>query len=490
MKFKSPILWVAVLAAAAYLGACGDGSTDITELVPDVPETEDPANGDPTGPIYVAITSHEDAQIITGSRTITLAGTVTSATEITAATITATLNDGDPVTVDVDEGAFSVDLTLGDRDNVLAVLAEYKGESHEATLSLNYPFLAFTNGQDAAVVIGQTDFESSDFPLSATGMRNPWGNPVVANNTLYVSDTEHNRILGYHEIPTANGATADFVLGQSDFTSDDASLTQGGLSNPRSISIQGETMAVADHAHNRVLIYHGLPTTTGAHPDVVVGQQDFETSGSACDATGLSAPDGVWLTNEKLVVSDRNNGRILIWNGIPTDDGAPADLVLGQEALDTCDYITGASGLNWPIGVWSDGERVVVADSSNYRVLIWNTFPTTNGQAADVVLGQEDMDATANEDPSASSLAFPSAVSSNGNQLFVGDCGRRVLIWDAFPEENNVPADRVLGSADFENPPGGTTQSSLNCVGGVHATDTQLLVADPDSVRVMIFDAP
>ena len=490
MRVKSPVHWVAVLAAAAYLGACGDGSTDITELVPDVPEPEDPANGDPTGPIYVAITSHEDAQIITGSRTITLAGTVTSATEVTAATITATLNDGDPVTVDVEEGAFSVDLTLGDRDNVLAVLAEYQGESHEATLSLNYPFLAFANGQDASVVIGQPDFETNEAHVSATAINGPWGNPAVGNGILYIQDHGNHRILGYDGIPTVNGAAADFVLGQPDFTTNDASLTQGGLSNPRSISIQGETMAVADHGNSRVLIYHGLPTTTGAQPDVVVGQENFTSDESACEAASLGGPDGVWLSNDKLLVSDVANSRILIWNSIPTENGAPADLVLGKEALDNCDSVTGASGLNWPTGVWSDGERVVVVDSDNYRVLIWNTFPTTNGQAADVVLGQEDMDAEESGDPSASSFAWPTVVTSNGNQLFVSDCGRRVLIWDAFPEENNVPADRVLGSPDFENPPGGTTQSSLRCNAGVHTIDDKLLVSDFDNRRVMIFEAP
>ena len=503
MKFKLPVHWLAVVAMATWLGACGDGTTDITELVPDVPESEDPANedpanedpanGEPTIPIYVTFTSHEDAQVITGSRTITLAGTVTSTTEITAATLTATLN-GEPMTVDVEEDTFSVELTLGDLDNVIEVLVAFQGESHNGKLTLNYPFLAFADGQDAAVVIGQPDFETSNSELSATGLSGVWGNPAVGNGILYLADTSHHRVLGYNGIPTVNGAAADFVLGQPDFTSAEVSATQGGLNNAGSISIKGDTMAVADARNHRVLLYQGLPVTTGTEPDVVIGQADFEANDPACDATSLRNPYDVRLTESRLFVADRANHRVLIWNTIPTQNGAPADVVLGQESLDSCESGTNASALNRPMGVWSDNERVVVTDVDNNRVLIWNTVPSTHGQAADIVLGQENMDASEWDPLSATSFAWPIYATFNGNQLFVGDCGAnsraRVLTWDAFPEENNVPADRVLGSPDFEDPPGGTTQSSLRCIGGLIAYENQLIVSDADNARVLIFEAP
>ena len=43
-----------------------------------------------------------------------------------------------------------------------------------------------------------------------------------------------------------------------------------------------------------------------------------------------------------------------------------------------------------PQGVWIANNKLYVADTQNYRVLIWNSFPTTNNQAPDVVLGQPD----------------------------------------------------------------------------------------------------
>jgi len=101
--------------------------------------------------------------------------------------------------------------------------------------------------------------------------------------------------------------------------------------------------------------------------------------------------------------------------------------------------------------VWSDGNRLLVADGGNNRVLVWNTFPTTNGQAADLVLGQPDMTSDAPVDPpTASSLNDPQAIASDGTRLFVGTWNdMRVMIWNTFPTSNDAPASAVLGQSDF-----------------------------------------
>ena len=42
------------------------------------------------------------------------------------------------------------------------------------------------------------------------------------------------------------------------------------------------------------------------------------------------------------------------------------------------------------VDLGTNSTRLLVADTNNSRVLVWLTFPTTNGQAADFVLGQPD----------------------------------------------------------------------------------------------------
>ncbi len=88
---------------------------------------------------------------------------------------------------------------------------------------------------------------------------------------------------------------------------------------------------------------------------------------------------------------------MLIWNTIPTANNQAADLVLGEPNFTTApaatvsDLPATASNLFSPVAVTSDGKRLFVTDLGHNRVLIWNSIPTQNGQAADVVVGQPDM---------------------------------------------------------------------------------------------------
>jgi len=106
--------------------------------------------------------------------------------------------------------------------------------------------------------------------------------------------------------------------------------------------------------------------------------------------------------------------------------GQEADIVLGQ-----ADF-TGWRGNRWdsvasntlylPIGIMYANNTLYVVDSYNYRVLIWNSLPTENGQSADRVLGQPDLVSNGYPDePNDSNFYDPVDVYVNGDQLFVTD---------------------------------------------------------------------
>jgi hypothetical protein len=120
-----------------------------------------------------------------------------------------------------------------------------------------------------------------------------------------------------------------------------------------------------------------------------------------------------------------------MWNSIPTANNQNADLVLGQTDFISSNYGTSNLLLNYPTGVFYDGNKLFVVDNSNYRVLIWNSLPTSNGQAADAVMGQPDF-VTANENQgglSGSSLNYPTDLYSDGVRMFISDTdNNRVLI--------------------------------------------------------------
>lgn len=106
-----------------------------------------------------------------------------------------------------------------------------------------------------------------------------------------------------------------------------------------------------------------------------------------------------------------------------------------------------------PRGVWHDGERVVVADTGNHRVLIWHQFPTTDGQPADVVLGQVDQyteGPAAGRSGTRAGLNLPTGVGVIDGNLVVADAWHhRLLAWDGIPEADFAAPEWLLGQSSW-----------------------------------------
>ena len=359
------------------------------------------------------------------------------------------------------------------------------------------------SNQAAAVVIGQTDFngfaknqDGTDTPGS-NSINTSYGNPGVANGVLYLPDSKNNRILGFNSIPIADNEAADFLLGQVDFTSTTAAVSAVGFSNPKAVAFAAGKMFSAEYDSHRVLIWNSIPSINTDVANVVLGQDDFLSSASGgCTTTGLKNPEAVWAADGKLIVADSGNNRVLIWDSIPTSDNVQADTLLGQPDFVSCGIASpSAATLNYPTGVWTDGVRLVVLDSSNHRILIWNTFPANNFTSADIVLGQSDFKSNAinagSGKPSAKTLNFPSnGFFSNGRQLYVPDTdNNRLLIWNEFPTLNFTPADVVLGQVDFDSSTSSPVNaSSLKSPSGVYLNGSQLIVNDRGNNRYLIYN--
>lgn len=364
----------------------------------------------------------------------------------------------------------------------------------------------FTN---ASTVAGQNDFLALE-PNLGTGaagantLNSPAGGPFIHNSTLYLPDSGNNRVLGFLNLPSVNGASADFVLGQPGFGTALAGNSPMAMNSPSSVFIEDERTFVADTGNNRVLIWDGIPDVTNTPADLALGQSELYANTKGCSAYLMNAPEGVSEGGGKLVVADTLNNRVLIWSGIPGVANTPADLVLGQASLDECGTASSAlaNTLDAPSGVWTDGARLMVSDTGNNRVLIWRDFPVANRASADAVLGQPDMTTT---------LPYLSAVDMNaprglslsaGNKLYLADSGNnRVLVWEKFPWEDYVSSDSVLGQKAFylgtpNDDDGDSVEDAtasprvLNSPGGVHAVANVLVVTDTANNRALIFNTP
>lgn len=172
------------------------------------------------------------------------------------------------------------------------------------------------------------------------------------------------------------------------------------------------------------------------------------------------APRGVFVATNRLFVSDTGQNRVFIWNSIPTSEFQEPDVILGQEGIEdsgrNSSSEVSSKTLQYPSGIWSDGEKLIVADAWNHRVLIWNTLPTKNAQPADVVVGQPNFETNLPNvkgqaaHPKANTLHWPYGVFSDGTSLWIADTGnRRVLFFENIPSESFTEANKVIGKQDF-----------------------------------------
>ena len=93
-------------------------------------------------------------------------------------------------------------------------------------------------------------------------------------------------------------------------------------------------------------------------------------------------------------------------------------------------YIPSATAFNNADFAYSDGTRFFVADEVSNRILIWNPIPTVNGAAANAVLGQPNMTSgTANNGGlSAGSLYFSRHVFSDGSRAYISDYSNNRIV--------------------------------------------------------------
>lgn len=356
----------------------------------------------------------------------------------------------------------------------------------------------------AFTVVGQADFINGSpnrgGSAGAATLAQPLGNIATDGTRLFVADTANNRVLGYSSVPVANGVAADIVLGQSDFTGTTGGTAQNRMALPGSVYIGEGRLVVADSGNNRVLIWNSVPTDSSDLPDVVVGQSGFTTGTSGLSQTQLAFPTSAIIANGKLIVADQNNNRVLVWNTVPATSGAAADLVLGQLSFTTRYDDDEADEMNRPASVWSDGFRLLVADSGNHRVLYWSLFPSDSGAEADYVMGQSDF-SRSTAGTSSSTLRTPFGVSSDGTRVYVADSGNhRVLEFDSFPIANGSAATAVFGQeednfssatandddqdGDVDDTPSARTLSGPT---GAFVYSGVLYVTDRNNHRVLMF---
>lgn len=409
------------------------------------------------------------------------------------------------------------------------------------------PSTSFHTFQNASVVIGQPNLYSKGLPATCSNvsLNHPQGLSIIQGG-LVVADSYNNRGMFWGTIPTVNGAAAGIVVGPQNFDSctkpqpfnigDWSSADESALKESYESASDGTAFAIADTNNHRVLYWQNAPgctpvchITTGA--SLVLGQTDFNlvnfnnnTGSTTPSQNSLYSPNGVAFIGGYLYVADTSNNRILIWTVSKLQAADPLsvktldpDYVLGQANFTTGGNVLGSAqntdsggpSLKAPTHMVLVGGKLVVADSGNNRLLVYNAIPdcannvTGDGQcavAADYVLGQP-ADASGVSDftsdganngggaPNASGFEDPTFMATDGTQFAETDRNNnRVLIWNTLPNTTK-DANYVLGQATFNEEVSSIGPANFDSPAGLaYNSGSQLLVSDANNNRVLVFN--
>lgn len=320
------------------------------------------------------------------------------------------------------------------------------------------------------------------------------------NGKFYVSDYGNHRIVGWNSLTGISTQAADFVIGQTDFTSASEYFTETSdnvYSSPVA-SIFNDTVLIGDSSQQRLNYYSNVTTSNltsdaeqtgtsaGSSTAVTVGANSYTyvaealssqihysatlpdlftfgttvasaanvlaicsndvylyallsnnsieryTHGSppVLDGTiahaDLNSPASIDCNNEFITVANKGNSEILIWNKASSAPLAAADAPDYSVSVFPSGALSPAEGAST-----SEDGVLIVADTQNRRILIWNDLTAL---AADppFVLGQENLTEFAVTTGS-NYFTYPTHVRTHSGKAIITDKGARRAVVIGIP---------------------------------------------------------
>ncbi len=250
---------------------------------------------------------------------------------------------------------------------------------------------AYTNGDPAEMQLTKIN---TDIPLTrqVAGI-------FIEDNNLWVCELDGNRVLRIPNPSTmSDGATANLVLGQSDFTNTSGGQTLSKFSQPISVFVKDNTLWVSQLEGNKVFRFDNVSSkTNGANADAYLGNLNGV---AGTTASTFNKPGQIYVdAANNLWVADRDNSRVLKFEDAKSfSNGAPASLVLGQP-----DFFTATrpnsntnTSLSGAYAVYGDTfGNLYVGQVYGNRVSVYKDAANINAHngEADFVIGQVDFTA-------------------------------------------------------------------------------------------------
>lgn len=312
---------------------------------------------------------------------------------------------------------------------------------------------------------------------------------------LYVADTMNHRVLVFD----VKSLKAVKIIGQKDAYSRIPSDDKYGLNCPGGIDTDGKWLFIADRANFRLVVYDlesfipiviilpyneiwdlawdgkWLYTTIKSLHIVVVYTNisrilngDYkpierseyiilgEEGVGGCSRTLMDEPVGIDVDEEYLYVTDRRNGRVLIWSKKNLRDHVPADYILGYKDPECKMPVENPAGIIRETYDVASNERYIFVHDTN-RILVFDKNELADGALAKYVIGKEKFDDfTPTRNPTKNTLGGnPRGLAADEKFLYVVEKGfyvQAILRFNLTELRSGIEADRILGILWHRNP--------------------------------------
>jgi sugar lactone lactonase YvrE len=305
-----------------------------------------------------------------------------------------------------------------------------------------------------------TDANGDGGPATNATLREPYDVVVDQAGNLYISDTGNRKI---RKVAVSDG-TIQTIIGNGSAGVSDGAASGPVLSEPRGMTLNGDTLYITDSGSHRVLEVNGLAALTPETAPLTLvtgvagnGFAGADGDGGPAATANLNGPRDVAVSGNNLYIADTGNHKIrrvtkngqninmidtFAGTGVPGSSGEQGQALTSQ--------------LNAPFSVAADATSVYIADSSNNRlrqVQILDGFMST-------VAGNGQQGFTGDGTPATSfALNAPSGIIVANNTLVFVDTGNRRLRRLAGSTLSTIVSD---GSGGFSGDGGPATQAKLD----------------------------